>query len=533
MFHQYSVIPAALFCFSLLFTVAMLKLYFQKSNPDKQLLLHKMRLEAMLSLHSMRNSSIEEITGVAIEKSLEITESKVGYLAFLDESESMLKMHSWSISAMKECQIEDKPLMYKISETGLWGESVVQRRPIITNDYSAVNSLKKGYPEGHVEIKRHLGVPIFDGDKIVALIGVGNKEEEYDENDINQLNLLISEMWVLIGRLKAQNALIESNEKIKLLNEELEQKVFERTSKLNEALKQVEDANVEFRVLNQSIAEESLKLLNLNDVLATKEQELIVLNKELEKRVFMRTQELNDAMQRLEEAGKFNTIVLSNLGHELRTPLNGILGFTNILITDIKDPDHLDCLSAIKSSGDRLRNTLNSLLVLTELETGQTKLYFENVDLVDYAKHYNYTMEETITSENLKFNLEIKKDQVDVYISEYLLTQILFNLIDNAIKFTQQGSITMEVDKITEKGIDYGVLSVIDTGSGITAEKISSIFEPFRQVSEGIARTHEGVGLGLTITRKMVELMNGQIKVESEINQGSKFSLLFKLNRRQ
>jgi len=434
---------------------------------------------------------------------------------------------------MKECQIEDKPLMYKISETGLWGESVVQRRPIITNDYSAVNSLKKGYPEGHVEIKRHLGVPIFDGDKIVALIGVGNKEEEYDENDINQLNLLISEMWVLIGRLKAQNALIESNEKIKLLNEELEQKVFERTSKLNEALKQVEDANVEFRVLNQSIAEESLKLLNLNDVLATKEQELIVLNKELEKRVFMRTQELNDAMQRLEEAGKFNTIVLSNLGHELRTPLNGILGFTNILITDIKDPDHLDCLSAIKSSGDRLRNTLNSLLVLTELETGQTKLYFENVDLVDYAKHYNYTMEETITSENLKFNLEIKKDQVDVYISEYLLTQILFNLIDNAIKFTQQGSITMEVDKITEKGIDYGVLSVIDTGSGITAEKISSIFEPFRQVSEGIARTHEGVGLGLTITRKMVELMNGQIKVESEINQGSKFSLLFKLNRRQ
>ena len=181
--------------------------------------LNHLRSQALLQLGRMTGSPIKEITDFALEKAVELTHSKVGYLAFLNEDETVLKMYSWSKSAMKQCNTLDKPLDYPINTTGLWGEAVRQRKPIITNDYQASNSLKKGVPEGHVQLSRHMNVPIFDGDKIVLLIGVGNKEEEYTQDEVNGLILLMEGLWRILRRKSSEEALKESEHKYRELVE--------------------------------------------------------------------------------------------------------------------------------------------------------------------------------------------------------------------------------------------------------------------------------------------------------------------------
>jgi PAS domain S-box-containing protein len=176
----------------------------ERKRAEHDLLLNSKRTDALLQLGQMAVASLKEITDFTLEKAVELTESKIGYLAFLNKDESVLTMHSWSKTAMKECTVSEKPVLYNVVDTGLWGEAVRQRKPIITNDYAADNLWKKGYPEGHVKVFRHMNVPIFDGNKIVIVAGVGNKEPEYSETDIQQLTLLMQGMWQLLKRRQAE-----------------------------------------------------------------------------------------------------------------------------------------------------------------------------------------------------------------------------------------------------------------------------------------------------------------------------------------
>ncbi len=197
----------------------------EQKRAEEALRLNEQRLETMLRLNQMTEADMREITDFAMEEGVRLTRSKIGYLAFMNEDETVLTMHSWSRAAMAECAIEHKPIIYPVATTGLLGEAVRQRRVVITNDYQAPNPMKKGYPEGHVKITRHMSVPIFDGDKVVAVAGVGNKEDEYDETDVRQLTLLMQGMWRMIQRKWAEDAL-------KKAHEELEVRVRERTADL-------------------------------------------------------------------------------------------------------------------------------------------------------------------------------------------------------------------------------------------------------------------------------------------------------------
>jgi two-component system, OmpR family, phosphate regulon sensor histidine kinase PhoR len=183
--------------------------------------LNESRLEALVKLNQMTGASLKEITDFAREEAVRLTGSKLGYLAFMDAYETSLIMHSWSKSAMEECAIEDKRFIYPIKTTGLWGEAVRQRQPIITNNYVAPSLLKKGYPENHVHLTRHMNVPVFDGDRIVAVAGVGNKEEPYNESDLRQLTLLMQGMWQLIQRKQLEDALKTYSEDLSKANDEL------------------------------------------------------------------------------------------------------------------------------------------------------------------------------------------------------------------------------------------------------------------------------------------------------------------------
>jgi PAS domain S-box-containing protein len=185
----------------------------ERKRAEESLRLNESRLEALLKLNHMPDASFKEVSDFALEEAIRLTGSKIGYLAFMNDDETVLTMYSWSKSALEECRIADKPLIYPVETTGLWGEAVRQRKPIITNDYTAPNPWKKGYPKDHVEVIRHMNVPIFDGDHIVIVAGVGNKLSDYDTSDVRQLTLLMEGMWRIIQRKLTKESLRKERDK--------------------------------------------------------------------------------------------------------------------------------------------------------------------------------------------------------------------------------------------------------------------------------------------------------------------------------
>ncbi|MEA1985583.1 MAG: PAS domain S-box protein [Euryarchaeota archaeon] len=192
-----------------------------RMKAEEGLRLDESRLETLVKLNQMTEASLQEIIDFARGEGVRLTSSDFGYIAFLDENEKLLKMRSWSDSAMNVCNIHDRIVEIPIGTTGLWGEAVRQRKAYINNDYDAPNPLKKGYPEGHVKLIRHMDVPVFEKGKIVALVGVGNKKVDYDDSDVRQLRLLIQGMWRLVQRRKAEDNLKEYSEQLAAANEEL------------------------------------------------------------------------------------------------------------------------------------------------------------------------------------------------------------------------------------------------------------------------------------------------------------------------
>ena len=210
--------------------------------------LNAARLESVLRLTQMMDASLAEITGFALEQAVALTKSTIGYLAFVNDDETLLTMHAWSKNAMDACAVLDKPLVYVLERTGLWGEAVRQRQPIITNDYQAPGAYKRGLPEGHVPLVRHMNVPVFQGTRIVAVAGVGNKPADYNDADVRHLTLLMEGMWLLIDRQRA-------HEELRRHRDELELLVNERTEQLALEVEQRQHAYEALRVEQERLKE--------------------------------------------------------------------------------------------------------------------------------------------------------------------------------------------------------------------------------------------------------------------------------------
>ncbi|MDA8137637.1 MAG: ATP-binding protein [Desulfobacteraceae bacterium] len=171
---------------------------------ENALRLDEARLEALLELFQMSDAGMTDITDYALGEAIKLTKSEIGYLAFASADESTLTMYSWSPGALKPGADENKPVEFKVSEAGVLGEAVRRRAPFMANGYPALPAeLKKGYPEGHVALIRHLNIPVFEGGRIVAVAGVGNKAQDYDDADVRQLRLLMQGMWRLLQRMRA------------------------------------------------------------------------------------------------------------------------------------------------------------------------------------------------------------------------------------------------------------------------------------------------------------------------------------------
>ncbi len=162
-----------------------------------------------------------ELLSYAVEGAGAVTASPLGYLAFLNDDESVLTMYAWSKSAMAECAMREKPITYPVEKNRALGRGGPAARPVITNDYQEADIRKKGYPEGHPHIIRHMNVPVIDGSRIVIVAGVANKPQDYTENEVRELTLLMQGLWQVLKVPRAEEELRAANEQLMASGEEL------------------------------------------------------------------------------------------------------------------------------------------------------------------------------------------------------------------------------------------------------------------------------------------------------------------------
>lgn len=234
--------------------------------------------------------------------------------------------------------------------------------------------------------------------------------------------------------------------------------------------------------------------------------------------------ELSAEKEKSSEAEKFKSIILGIVGHEFRTPLGEILGFTKVLSQSLPDPDEQEILGYIYQSAQRLNATLNSVVTLAALESDQLEMKQEKIDMEEIIQNIYQSFEPIIKNKSLSLETNINSDY-EIHYDENCLYQILYHLLDNAVKFTEKGQVRLNISTMSNGVGNYLELNVQDTGIGIKKQKVGTIFEPFRQLSEGHNRKFEGLGIGLTTTKKLVEKLNGSITVTSKINQGSQFTV--------
>ena len=399
------------------------------------------RQQAQLRLSAMGEVTSQEVMDFGLEEVLKLTESAVGYIYLYDEDQRLFTLYSWSREVLPTCAIMDKQTRYELGQTGLWGEVVRQRSPIVVNDFAESHVKKKGYPEGHVPLIRFLSIPVMQQDRIVAVVGVGNKEQPYTDDDVLQLQLFMDGLWNIVERRRTET-------------------------------------------------------------------------------------DLRLAKVAADSANKAKSEFLANMSHEIRTPMNAIIGLGYLLQQTELAEEQRDYLVKLDQSARSLLLIINDILDISRIEAG--KLVLEEVDfrLRESLEHVVNIIETQAGEKGLKLRLALSPALPDLLHGDSMrLEQVLINLLGNAVKFTEQGAVTLSVDRLDSSDeLPVLVFSVRDTGIGLTPEQLAGLFQPFSQGDTSTTRRYGGSGLGLSIAKRIVTLMQGEITVESVSGQGSTFA---------
>jgi len=269
--------------------------------------------------------------------------------------------------------------------------------------------------------------------------------------------------------------------------------------------------NVVLPVLSRALAMRRLRLENVQLRESLAMSELRRKNVELEAQT-----------HRVEEANRMKSDFLATMSHELRTPLNGIIGFSEFMLDGKPGPlnaKQSEYLGDILKSGKHLLQLINDILDLSKVEAGKMKFYLEPLSIANVVEETCAIIKPMALAKNITVSANVDKKLRQATLDQQKLKQVLFNLLSNAVKFTNTGG---KVDIVAKpSGEQKFELRVRDTGVGIREEDLGRLFVAFQQLDSGVARPHEGTGLGLALTKKTVELQGGGIGVESEIGKGS------------
>ncbi len=497
--------------------------------------------------------------------------SNYGLFGFINQKGDF-EVPSMTYDIWEDCNIKDKKYIFSPEQWGgIWGETLKEKVSVIKNSGLLV-------PEGHIQLDSALCSPILFKDELIGELVLGNKKGGYHEED----KKLLEEIAGYIAPVLYSKLETEQNIKLRLQTEERLIQSEVKYRDLLEALGEgvgIVDSQENFVYVNDKGAEifglskDELTGMNLSEFLdkssvervqrETKDRasgkstlyELIFKRKDGQERTLLITaspryelngdfigtlgifrditerkkmeQDLIDAKVKAEASDKLKTAFLANMSHEIRTPLNGILGFTQLLKEndDIPDSEKQEYLDHIYDNGTNLVGIINDIIDLSRIESGDLVLNKQSCHLNLLMKELENIYTRLIKKkkkENLVIHMatELNDARDEVFIDIKRLKQILGNLIDNAIKFTDEGTIEFGY----KQDVKHLKFYVKDTGIGLNEQQKAMIFERFRQVDESNTRKYGGTGLGLAISKALVDIMGGTIEVHSEPEAGSVFS---------
>ena len=255
-------------------------------------------------------------------------------------------------------------------------------------------------------------------------------------------------------------------------------------------------------------------------------EELRLANQEMEQRIIERTAELADATTRAQEADHLKSAFLATMSHELRTPLNSIIGFTGIMLQGLAGPlneEQTKQMTMVQKSARHLLALINDVLDISKIEAGELVLSPSTFDLGSAVDKVIKIVSPLADSKGIELRTELPDDFGKVTTDQRRLEQVILNLLTNAVKFTERGEVIV-TGRVEDGDCE---LSITDTGIGMEPEELQYIFQPFRQVDSSLTRKHEGTGLGLSICRRILETMGGSIAVKSSPGSGSTFTIRF------
>ena|GEM_PF-537445 len=537
----------------------------QRKRQEEVKKLNEARLEALIKLNNMAEKPFDQITEFSLEEGVKLTGSKIGYLAFTNEDESTFTMHAFSIAAMEQCAIKEKTFMYSTDKTAFVGGVIRQRKAIMCNDYRNSKIQKNGYPEGHVEIKNFMSIPIFDGAHIVAIAAVSNKDRDYDDADVMQLTLLMNGMYRLIQRKKDNEILKESEERYRLIADNSKDIIAKfgidgKFSFISPACKDLLGFEIS-EILNKSVfdffhpddipamriyqqrlllqkapnlvkhrlrkADGTYMWFETNNQIVQESdgsiREIVAITRDITE--LLNSEKLIKDKEAAELASKAKSEFLANMSHEIRNPLNSIIGLSNALSRSELDAKHSEIVESIKTSSNNLLNILNGILDFSKIEANKVEVNNNVFDLEVVVKGVYSSYKTLAEQKNLDISYQLNKNVPPILFGDSgKLKQMINNLVGNAIKFTEEGSVNILVSLArTEGELSFLKIEVSDTGIGIKKEDYDRLFQSFTQLDSSTTKSFSGTGLGLAIVKRYAQLMKGNVSFVSEFGKGSTF----------
>ncbi|MCF7707698.1 MAG: PAS domain S-box protein [Verrucomicrobia bacterium] len=351
--------------------------------------------------------------------------------------------------------------------------------------------IKKSFPNNIIHA--FAGIPLYSNGVIVGILyALEHQTRNYKPEDLDYLQTLAYRAAAAFTKIQLFESLRSTNEMLEQQSQELQQ-----TNAELQAAKETAEASY------RELVEHQAELENKN-------------------------RELDQARIAAESANRTKSEFLANISHELRTPMNGILGMASLLKYSDLSQEQLDHIETLQQSAESLLSIINDLLDMSRIDAGQMISEPVEFDLNDLVNRTTEHFSNEAAQKGLAFNTHIQPSlQRKVIGDEENIKRVLDNLVENSIKFTEQGSINLSIRTDSEEDNQIRVcFSVRDTGIGIPEEIQSTLFEPFQQADGSLTRKFGGTGMGLAISKQLVELMNGKIELESEPDKGSEFRFI-------